>query len=410
MSYSSRLGGFLIKKLLFFLPKDIIRVISLLFPRNERVWLFWAGAGDRFAENSKYLFLHAENESAIRNVFVATDEDVVEMLEDNGYEAYMADSLRGKLLHLRAGVVFETHGPLGEYPDEYTVGAQKIHLSHGNYVKTMGGGPATEPEGLGDLLEISKRKISDVLGRPENYYTVTSLGLPAEIFAKAYGASETNLIPTGFPRNDALFDTVPGERIGIDQQAFEEVIETHKEQTTVFYAPTHRRAFNATAGTKLSDIEFDLDGIAEVLDSYDACLYIATHPEAEDNIDVCGYDRIKRLRTGGDIYPFLRYCDVLVTDYSGIFYDYLLLDRPIAFYAPDLDSYRDERGFYVEYESHVPGPIAKTQPELITVLDQILEGTDEYAPDREVLRNEFYQYKDSKSAQRVVQTVKSILD
>ena len=49
--------------------------------------------------------------------------------------------------------------------------------------------------------------------------------------------------------------------------------------------------------------------------------------------------------------------DVLITDYSSAIFEYSLLERPMAFFAPDLDAYERERGFYFDYRSGVPGPV-----------------------------------------------------
>ncbi len=60
--------------------------------------------------------------------------------------------------------------------------------------------------------------------------------------------------------------------------------------------------------------------------------------------------------------------DVLVTDYSSVIFEFALLDRPMAFFAPDISTYDDERGFYFDYRAGVPGPVFETTLDLVAYL------------------------------------------
>jgi CDP-glycerol glycerophosphotransferase len=72
--------------------------------------------------------------------------------------------------------------------------------------------------------------------------------------------------------------------------------------------------------------------------------------------------------------------DVLVTDYSSLFFDFAALRRPMVFFAYDLEKYRDSlRGFYLDYDTQVPGPIARSNRELVDVLSRIDEVWSGYA-------------------------------
>ena len=66
--------------------------------------------------------------------------------------------------------------------------------------------------------------------------------------------------------------------------------------------------------------------------------------------------------------------DVLVTDYSSIFFDYLATGRPVLLFIPDLDDYRTDRGLYLT-EKQLPGPVSATVPELVGDLEEALSGS-----------------------------------
>ena len=67
--------------------------------------------------------------------------------------------------------------------------------------------------------------------------------------------------------------------------------------------------------------------------------------------------------------------DVLVTDYSSIFFDYLSTGRPVLHFVPDLDDYRTGRGLYLT-EKQLPGPVSATVPELVGDLEEALSGPE----------------------------------
>ena len=105
-----------------------------------------------------------------------------------------------------------------------------------------------------------------------------------------------------------------------------------------------------------------------------------------------------------DIYNLLPAFDALITDYSSIFYDYLLLDKPILFYMYDLDDYTKYRGLVVDKEAlswYLPGPIYRRFEDLVAGIESILIGDDPYREERSRVRDLVHKYKDAKSAERV---------
>ena len=69
-----------------------------------------------------------------------------------------------------------------------------------------------------------------------------------------------------------------------------------------------------------------------------------------------------------DINELLLVSDLLVTDYSSVIYEFSLLGRPMVFFAPDLDAYEGERGFYFDYRTGVPGPVFETTEDVARYL------------------------------------------
>jgi len=369
-------------------------VLSVLVPRDEDLWVFTAGVdGDRFADNAKYLFLHCADRD-VRNVWIASNASTRDSLQARGHEAYLAGSLRGRLAMLRAGVFLETHGPV--WP-AYTGRARIVHLTHGNYLKRM----------LADHTRDWPRPVEvavDVLVGRRRRFAVTATGRPAENTRSMHGVPERRLLVTGFPRNDVLRESIEGERIGLNKQALDEFVARADEGPVFLYAPTWREAYGEQNGIPLVDLNLGFDDLDAVLGEHDAHLYVSAHPASTFAVDE-RLDNVSVLDSGGDLYPFVRHADALVTDYSGIFYDYLLLDRPVLFFAPDLSAYTADRPLYFEYEEHVPGPIVRDAGEFVDAVEGVLAGNDGYADERAQVRATFYDHEEGSAAERTYRAV-----
>ena len=378
-------------KFITMIAAPVILLGSYLVPRDDSLWVFMAGQGDRFADNSKYLFLHCDQQPDVRNVWIATNDQLVAELREHGYEAYTRDSFAGRWRLLRAGYWFETHGPIAP---TYTGRSRQIHLTHGNYLKKMLEDHTRDwPWIVHVLVEFFFER--------HRRYVVTGSGPPLENMRSMRDASADRILVTGLPRNDALFETFQDEELGLEESALAAVRDQAAEGPVLLYAPTYREGYNDRNGIPLSELELGLKRLDEVLQSHDATLYISHHPATTFDRDLDGLDRVTVLESGGDLYPFLRECDVLVTDYSGIFYDFLLLDRPMVFFAPDLEAYLEDRDLYFKYGDHVPGTIATTPEAFVGSVRTILEGTDEHGDDRAALREAFYDDPDGNASERL---------
>ncbi|MEM4782150.1 MAG: CDP-glycerol glycerophosphotransferase family protein, partial [Halalkalicoccus sp.] len=135
-------------------------------------------------------------------------------------------------------------------------------------------------------------------------------------------------------------------------------------------------------------------------------MVVKFHPFSDPGFDPEQFERIHLLPAGSDVYPLLRETDALVTDYSSVYFDFLLLDRPVAFYAYDRERYEKRPGFYVEYDEVTPGPVAETFDELLGALDLVLDSPEAHAAERERVRAMAFDHADDRSAERVREYVR----
>lgn len=192
----------------------------------------------------------------------------------------------------------------------------------------------------------------------------------------------------GYPRNDLL---VSGDGAALRQR-----LGIAPEATVVLYAPTWRddkpgeadqldvAAFGAALGTDY----------VTLLRGHSRSLAPGSDVLADNVIDVTSYPEVSEL--------FLL-ADILVTDYSSVMFDYSVTGKPIFFFAPDLESYRDRmRGFYFDLAAVAPGPLVQDPAELVELIRDADAQSRLYESRYAAWRQRFNPRDDGGAAERVV--------
>ncbi len=200
---------------------------------------------------------------------------------------------------------------------------------------------------LTDEIREREKKCSQRL----DYIVCTSKNV-VPIYAEAFGVDESKILPIGSPRTDRLFNNdIEKLRVGFDKKYPE-----CKGKKLILFAPTFRDSAEKDAAL-LSGI--DSKKFAAELPEY--ALLTKLHPQIHSSKPIEGATDV----TKEDIGMLTLICESVITDYSSVCMDFALLSKPCFFYAFDLEEYEDERSFYFDYESYVPGPVAKDFDSLI---------------------------------------------
>lgn len=209
-------------------------------------------------------------------------------------------------------------------------------------------------------------------------------------YAEAFNMEEGNIKPIGVPRTDIFFDEREKEKIkGKLYKRYPKI----KNKKIILYAPTFR---GENQGEAQSPIGFNINKLVDNLKE-EYILVIKLHPLVKKGLKIKN-KKIVDMSDYNIINDILCITDILITDYSSTIFEFALLERKIILYADDLDEYIKERDFYYEYESFVPGPIAKNTEELISCIN-----TDDYNYDRvKRFKDKFFDYRDGKSTERLV--------
>jgi len=215
---------------------------------------------------------------------------------------------------------------------------------------------------------------------------------------------------TGSPRNDLLFNS---ESKNYLSEIFDKDFNNKK---CIFYMPTFRVNLfkQVNEGNKqwnnIFDFDcLDMDKFSLFLKEENIELVVKLHPAEEhifinylngiEGINVISNDML--VNRNLDLYEILGGADLLITDYSSVFFDYLLLDRPIIFTPTDIEIYEQKRGFLFDYDSVTPGPKVKTQQNLQDEIKKSFLEKNYYENERQKITDKVHFYKDNKSAMRV---------
>lgn len=184
----------------------------------------------------------------------------------------------------------------------------------------------------------------------------------------------------GLPRNDAFFDGSL-KKIRFSNNDYKHVI---------LYLPTHRNQGKIQIQVKEL---FDFEKLNEFLTKNKILFVIKKHfYHNNERTNLTGYQNIIDL-TGQnyDTQELLYNSDILVTDYSGCYMDYLLLNRPIIFYSYELVDYlKNDREMYYKYEDIAPGDISRNFEELYNTLKQGVEGGFAVSRNHPRVKNMFF--------------------
>ncbi|MFG2137029.1 CDP-glycerol glycerophosphotransferase family protein [Streptomyces sp. NPDC048650] len=278
----------------------------------------------------------------------------------------------GALAHSR-WIVTNTHLPAWFLRRD---GQTVVQTWHGTPLKQIGAGLAgTLCAGLAHLAPRPRlgRQWS-VLLSPNAHSTPvlrSALGYPGE------------LLECGLPRTDALVAA------GRDRAAaaVRERLGIAPGRTAVLYAPTPRDHLAYDAAHHRMHLALDLDLARRAL-SEDHVLLVRSHPLVADRLPAHHAPFAVDVSAHPDATELLLAADVLVTDYSSLAADFANTGRPMLFLTPDLADYRDTlRGFTLDFEARVPGPLLASTGELIDALGDLdaiaAAGADAYADFRE---------------------------
>lgn len=386
--FSNYLLDFVSKKIGLNLRHIFSYVLSKLYSTkvNEKLLVFGSTNGQAFSGNSKYLFLYLNQNSNYQCVWITSSRKVFENLRNKNYNVASNRNLFKTIKILKAAnYIFITHGFGDILMIDFSPKTQLIRLEHGIVFKKLRS--FSSDSNLIFFKKIMRKK----LVQSTSYYVVAS-EIDKKIKMRSFPLQPNQYINAGYARNDVLANFSKEQYLDIKIS-----LNIKEGNEVLLYAPTFREY---TYKHPLNEEFFKK--LDELLIKENKILLYKPHP-AEKRIDLNIYNNIKSIDPNVDIMDLLVISDVLITDYSGVTFDFLITLRPVIFFAYDIEMYFEKRGVYFDYETFVPGPIVKTGDELLLKLKNIDQWSKEYEQKRKYIRQLLNEYSDGNSIKKLIE-------
>ena len=368
---------------------------------DDKMVFFSSFNGKYYTDSPKAIYLYMKNNPEFKDykfVWAFTEPENYKELEDEHtilvkqntkkYEEYLAKSKYWIINHRIYDYI---------YPKKEQV---YVQCWHGTPLKRLGCDLQKTENALNTLNEVKKKwhreaqKVDFVIS-PSKF---TTEKLSSALDLKSVN-KEDCMIEQGYPRNDFLYNYTEDdvkrikEKIGIDKI----------NKKIILYAPTFRDNQHQAGVGYTYKTEVDFDKLQKELQDEYIILFRA-HYFVSNSFDFEKYKGfIYNVSDIDDVNETYIVSDILITDYSSVFFDYANLKRPMLFYMYDFEEYKDEmRGFYIDI-NELPGEITKTEDELIKAIKNIknFEYTEKYKKFNE----KFNYLDDGQAAKRTVEKI-----
>lgn len=284
----------------------------------------------------------------------------------------------------------------GRQPFKLLKRPQQVILAtwHGTPLKRLG-------LDIGNIHSGSPRiKKTYVRNAKEWNYLVSPNRYTTEILKSAF-AYEGEILEVGYPRNDILYNASEKHVRKIKKN-----LNLPEDKKIILYAPTWRDDDFYDIGQYKFNLKLELDRLKEEL-SEEYIILIRTHYFIADKLDLRNYEGFAiDVSKYDDIAELYLISNILITDYSSVFFDFANLKRPILFFTYDLEKYEHVlRGFYIDIHKDVPGPLLFSTEEVIDNIKNIDNVVDDFREKYDEFYERFCNIDDGGATERIVKRV-----
>lgn len=375
-----------LKKLLKGTIFNLITLVNKVVPKkDEYILLYSANKGIEFNLKPLKEYLINNGYCEKNRVFCGVENMSYSECDTNSVK--YINHIKSCFVFLRTKHVFYTTGQIPIKPSKSQI---VIHLQHGTTFKNCGA-------------------LTNINNGDEFFFTycMATSELYKPIYAKAFGCKEENVVVNSEPVTDIFY----ANRKKYDFGDFNKVI---------LWTPTFRQSdylgYSDSSSEELLLIfkEQDYEQLNETLRKYNFLLMVKIHPSQDlSRYKNLNFSNLKILSSTDfqeknyELYELLPQIDMLIADYSSLFLQYLMLDKPVSFVIPDFNDYKEKRGFvFNDPLAFMPGEKIYGQQDFYDMLKNLYVGNDNYKEDRESVIEKVHEYRDGNSCERLIQISK----
>ncbi|WP_435354441.1 CDP-glycerol glycerophosphotransferase family protein [Emticicia sp. SJ17W-69] len=381
----------IIKKTVQLIVGFLVYILNPFFSVRKNRWVLGASKGENFNEGSKYILEYINSfDSGIDAVWITQNKAIKRQIRDRGHKCYLNTDLKALSYILTSEVVI-TCTSFGTdinycFPKK---NRKYVYLAHGMPIKKIiYDQPARLNIPKSKLRHffyhkfVAAFKISDLnlITSTSDYYT--------PFLQSAFKSNAVEAI--GLPRNDALLNPKYLEK--------EKWLTGIEGKFVITYMPTHRDYGNG----KVSPFLFEgNENVNKFFEENNIVLLIKNHPNMVSKIiDGKNTNNILEIsKMGFDAQKVIFHTDLLITDFSSVWIDYLLLKRPVLFYLYDNYEQEDNDTYFDIRKANI-GEICLTEEGLYEMIFKIFKNYDSYRPTQELI-NIHHKFIDDKSCERL---------
>ena len=377
----------------------LLFLFSFVVPKQKNLIIMGGGDAKAFQGNPKYILLYLKNNKDFNCYWSTKSQDVIRALAQIDVPYINPYSFNGFFLLLRAKYHFIEKSSYDTYYSHRISGRFNfIQTWHAIPTKLVGVDALTLlSDNNGYTLENKffngMLKKMNFFSRQRYKYIISTSDYVSNIFEKAF--ENNNIIKTGYPRNDIFYDN------SLSTRDYKKIFDLEKYNRIFLYAPTFRDG--TLTVSPFSDKIYELN---QYLKQTNSVLIIKKHPW-EKNLQVASdlTNVIDVSKKSIDIQEILIHVDLLITDYSSTFFDFMATKKPVIFYTYDYQYYLSKcRGMYYDFKAELQGPFADDEESLIHYIKSYEKWsvTPDYIKQYDLVLDKFNSFQDAHSSKRII--------
>jgi len=350
-----------------------------------------------FADNSRGFYEYIKSNTNYETFWIIRDEKIFQILKNNGIMCALYGSKEAN------EKIAEAHYFItSSFEFAYYKKPGQIHIStwHGFPLKLIGFFESASASADFQNLKVITTQ-TDIVTATSRFSQLTLSG--------QFSLDPRKVKITGYPRNDLMLESNAKKELA-------KITDIDIENSKLFlYLPTMRKGLKDEGEQFEKNIfnykDYDLNVLESFLERNNAYIFVKMHFADNQYFTKNSFSLPKRIifidtdKLNAHlltIYHIANAFDALITDYSSIYVDYLLLDKPIIFSCPDILEYQKDRGFIIDNpQLLMPGEMVQSQEELLNAFQDTIIGKDKYKKKRHDSMAFFHSYKDSNSSKRL---------
>ncbi len=341
------------KSIITAMLRKLVYHMSGGFPRTNKAVM--GSYKNQFSDNAKYLYLHWQQTSTLRSIWISGDDAVIQQLKKDGYEAYNRRSIRG-IFHCLTAKYYFYNTYIGDISQYFAKGATKVNLWHGSPLKKIEFDITSGPLAHSYQTDTQMKQWLNALKFHQQHVKPDLMLSPSPVieslFTSAFRLKPEQFIPSGNPRTD-YFKRYPEQITSLSN-----LFNTQYDKV-ILYVPTWRDS-TLTVDKKGEinnpyDKAFDWPVLSEQLVNKNQLFLVRFHPnEAHLGKQLNQYTNIVDISHWEDVYSILQEVDLLITDQSSLFVDLLLHQVPIFFYSFEQENKHEQPRELYDYAEYLP--------------------------------------------------------